>query len=226
MACSRPGSFWVGGHVSEVDGDTGDISRQRSSKSGASADSASTMREVLEEVRRNVDPLDKYAHMGPVDFNDDDMTLVRHPNGELLHLAESELDLDDARNIVRAGADVYVNPESLARHQRRGASGGMGQSSAVRGYGNLQRLVGYSGRVMGAGHPACMDRGSGLGGVRPRGAGRAVLRGPDGDRRTGPRSGRPSFRPWDSRLKAHPKRSLTTQRHVPVRGWRCGAECV
>lgn len=90
------------------------MSRKRSSRSSARDDSASTMREVLDEVHRMVNPLDKYAHMGPGDFNDDDMTFLRHPNGELLHLAEWKLDLEDARNIVRAGADVYVNPESFS----------------------------------------------------------------------------------------------------------------
>jgi hypothetical protein len=62
-------------------------------------------------VHRSISPLDKYARMGPGDFNDEDMRLFRHPSGELLHLAEWEISLDDARNIVRAGADVYVNPE-------------------------------------------------------------------------------------------------------------------
>lgn len=88
------------------------MSRRRRRKRLDLGNSAGTMREIVEQVHGSIDPLDKYASMGPGDFNDDDMELLRHPSGELLRLREEEISLDDARNIVRAGADVYVNPEN------------------------------------------------------------------------------------------------------------------
>ena len=90
------------------------MSRARSSKSSRNGGWAGTMREIVDEVHRGVDPLEKYARMVPGDFDGEDMQLLRHASGELLHLAEWDIELDDARNIVRSGADVYVNPEDYS----------------------------------------------------------------------------------------------------------------
>ncbi|MGP5056982.1 hypothetical protein ACTXMW_16815 [Brachybacterium paraconglomeratum] len=46
-------------------------------------------------------------------FGGDDLKLLRHSDGELLRLKESDLTLVDAKNCVLAGAEVYVNPDLI-----------------------------------------------------------------------------------------------------------------
>lgn len=77
-----------------------------------SAPRRSTFREIREDVERTVDPLVRFADLVPGDFGDEGQ-VVRHPSGELYDLAEEDITLDDARNIVRTGADLYVDPEDM-----------------------------------------------------------------------------------------------------------------
>lgn len=77
-----------------------------------SAPRNSTFREIRVDVERTVDPLVRFADLVPGDFGDEGQ-VVRHPSGELYQLAEEGITLDDARNIVRTGADLYVDPEDM-----------------------------------------------------------------------------------------------------------------
>lgn len=86
------------------------MSGKKRSRRNVAGSGAPTMREIEAEVRMSVSKEAKYSSLRPGEFNDDDMLILKHPSGLLLRLAEWDITLKDAVNIVHAGADVYVNP--------------------------------------------------------------------------------------------------------------------
>lgn len=86
------------------------MSGRKSSRRTVAKRGVPTMREIESDVRKSVSKEDKYSSLRPGEFNDDDMRILKHPSGLLLRLSEWDIELADAVNIVRAGADVYVNP--------------------------------------------------------------------------------------------------------------------
>lgn len=67
--------------------------------------------DTVENVQKNVSPGDGFSGLEPGDLADHGSgTVLRHIDGAICRLAESGLDLDDARLCVRGGADVFVNP--------------------------------------------------------------------------------------------------------------------
>ncbi|WP_422114639.1 hypothetical protein [Brachybacterium sp. UNK5269] len=79
-------------------------------ESGKRQTRSTTFREQVGRVQQEIDPLARFSHMRPGEFDGDEMEVLRHPSGDLLHLAEWNISLDDARKCVKAGADVYLNP--------------------------------------------------------------------------------------------------------------------
>lgn len=90
------------------------MSRRHRSKGLDPASSTGTMREFVEQVQRSVSPLDKYASMGPGDFNDDDMELLQHPSGGLLG-KEATL-LHEARPLIGRNRALGQRPRPVTRH--------------------------------------------------------------------------------------------------------------
>lgn len=69
-----------------------------------------SLRDIEKEVKESSIGQGALDSLKPGEFNDDEMSYLRHPSGVLLQLAEWQVTLEDAVNIVKAGADVYVNP--------------------------------------------------------------------------------------------------------------------
>lgn len=71
--------------------------------------------DVVDEAHRTTQAGDGFADLGPGDLADHGSgTVLRHLDGALCRLAESDLEPDDARLCVRGGADVFVNPAGNA----------------------------------------------------------------------------------------------------------------
>ncbi|MCT1908419.1 hypothetical protein [Brachybacterium paraconglomeratum] len=66
---------------------------------------------MVDQVEQERPPGSGQTAIPPGSISGGDMEFLRHTDGELLRPRESGLTLDDAKNCVRAGAEVYVNPD-------------------------------------------------------------------------------------------------------------------
>lgn len=84
------------------------MARRRTRRARERSEPFAVTVELFEQDR----PLEStHAAIARGSFGGEDHGLLRHLDGELLKLKESGLTLEDAKNCVRAGAEVYVNPD-------------------------------------------------------------------------------------------------------------------